>query len=29
MRMRVPHQGPVHIQQRNSPETAACDAQSI
>jgi len=29
MRMRVPHQGPIHIQQRHSPEATTCDAQSI
>jgi len=27
--VRVPHQGPIHIQQRHSPEAATCDAQSI
>jgi hypothetical protein len=29
MRLRVPRQGSIHIQQRHPPEAAACDAQSI
>lgn len=29
MRMRVPHQGPIHIKQRHSPEAATYNAQGI